>query len=75
MSRPQQPSNPPSNPPGPLGAAAMLRRLLDAVEEGDLDAPGSHGARLLRRMEGAAAALELKPSGPKSVKEGGKSEK
>lgn len=39
-------------------AAGMLRRLLAAVEEGDLDAPGSHGARLLRRMEGALAAWE-----------------
>lgn len=34
----------------------MLRRLLTAVEEGDIDAPGSHGARLLRRMEGAVIA-------------------
>jgi hypothetical protein len=39
-------------------AAEALRRLLDAEERGELDAPGSQGARLLRRMEGAAAGLE-----------------
>jgi hypothetical protein len=39
-------------------AAVLLRRLLDAVEEGRLDASSSHGARLLRRIEGAVLALE-----------------
>ena len=38
--------------------ARMLRRLLDAVEAGELGAGGSRGARPLRRMEGAATALE-----------------
>lgn len=36
----------------------MLRRQLEAVERGELDAPGSQGARLLRRIEGAVIALE-----------------
>lgn len=39
--------------------AALLRRLLDEVEAGRLDAPGSAGARLLRRLEGAATAFEV----------------
>jgi len=39
-------------------AAAMLRRQLEAVQRGELDAPGSHGARLLRRLEGVVIALE-----------------
>lgn len=40
-------------------AATMLRRLLEAIEHGELEAPGSQGARLLRRMEGAIAALDI----------------
>src|SRR5687767_14881586 len=44
-------------------AAAALGRLLDAVERGELDAPGSHGARLLRRMEGAVAGLVVAAPG------------
>lgn len=39
-------------------AAVMFRRLIEAVERGDLDAGGSQGRRLLRRMEGAATALD-----------------
>lgn len=40
-------------------AAEMLRMLLDAQARGDLEAPGPQGARLARRMEGAATALEI----------------
>ncbi len=39
-------------------AAAMLRRLLEKVERGELEAKGGQGARLLRRLEGAATAWE-----------------
>jgi hypothetical protein len=42
--------------------AALLRRLLAEVSAGRLDAPGAAGPRLVRRMEGAAAALEVAPS-------------
>ncbi len=38
-------------------AAAVLRRLLDAVERGDIRADGSLGAGIVRRLEGAIAAL------------------
>lgn len=40
-------------------AAAVLRRLLDAVEAGDLDADGPKAARVVRQLYGAAAALEV----------------
>jgi hypothetical protein len=49
-------------------AAAMLRQLLDVVERGELDAPGSQGARLLRRIEGAVAGLEA--ASPQEGEEG-----
>lgn len=39
-------------------AAAMLREVIEAVDAGDLDAPGPQGARLLRRMEGAVVAWD-----------------
>ena len=48
-------------------AAAVLRRLLDAVDDGQLDAPGSQGARLLRRMEGAVAAWEAEVEAARRV--------
>jgi len=38
--------------------AALLRRLFDAVERGELDADTPQGRRLLTYLEGAAAALE-----------------
>ena len=41
-----------------LAAAALLRRILVAVEEGELEAKGPRAMALLRRVEGAAAALE-----------------
>jgi hypothetical protein len=41
--------------------ATLLRRLLAEVSEGRLEAPGAAGERLIRRMEGAAAALEVAP--------------
>lgn len=40
-------------------AAAMLRRVAEAVEEGELDAPPGPARKLLARIEGAATALEV----------------
>ena len=45
--------------PEPADAAAVLRRVLAAVDAGDLDAGRSQARTLLRRMEGAAAALQV----------------
>jgi hypothetical protein len=39
-------------------AADLLRRLLAAVESGELDASSSSARRLLRRVEGAISVLE-----------------
>lgn len=39
-------------------AAAMLRRVLDAVERGELDAKGGRAVASMRQIEGAVAALE-----------------
>jgi hypothetical protein len=39
-------------------AAALLRRLLDAVEDGELEATTPRAVALVRRIEGAAVALE-----------------
>lgn len=39
-------------------AAEMLRRLLAAVEDDNLSADGPAGAGLVRRIEGALAALD-----------------
>ena len=39
-------------------AAAMLRRLLDAVDTGTLTVGTLNGVALVRRMEGAAVAFE-----------------
>ena len=39
--------------------AAMLRRLLDAVDRGELTASTPQALALMRRMEGAAATLEV----------------
>jgi hypothetical protein len=41
-----------------IETAEVLRRLLDAVEAGELDASSAQGARMLRRIEGAALTLE-----------------
>jgi len=38
--------------------AELLRRVLDLVEAGELSAESSQAKRLLRRIEGAAAALD-----------------
>jgi hypothetical protein len=40
-------------------AAAMLRRILAAVEAGELTVGTPQGLALMRRMEGAAAAFEV----------------
>jgi hypothetical protein len=39
-------------------AVTALRRLLDAIEEGEIDADGPKGRALHRRLEGAVAAWE-----------------
>ncbi len=39
-------------------AGTLIRRVLEAVERGELEAGGTHGVALLRRLEGAAVALE-----------------
>lgn len=52
----------PSTPAGVDGVqaetAAMLRRLLEAVERGELAAGGARGVALVHRLEGAVVALE-----------------
>lgn len=40
-------------------AAQVLRRLLLAVEAGELEAKDSHAKALLRRVEGAVVGLEV----------------
>ncbi len=42
-----------------LEAAAALRHLLEAVERGDIDASTGSERRMVRRLEGAVAALEV----------------
>jgi hypothetical protein len=39
-------------------AAAMLRRVLEAVERGELEGESSQARALVRRIEGAVVALE-----------------
>lgn len=39
-------------------AAAMVRRLLEAVDRGELDANSGQAVALVRRLEGAALAWE-----------------
>jgi hypothetical protein len=39
-------------------AAQVLRRLLAAVEAGELDVDGPLGTAVVRQLQGAAAALE-----------------
>jgi hypothetical protein len=47
-------------PPADLApAAALLRQLLAAVEAGTIEATTPNARALLRRLEGAAAAVEL----------------
>jgi hypothetical protein len=43
--------------PDPAEAAAGLRRVLIAVDAGDVDAASAQARGLLRGMEGATAAL------------------
>lgn len=40
-------------------AAALLRRVLDAVDRGELAADGPAAVAVVRRCEGAAIALEV----------------
>ncbi len=39
-------------------AALVLRRLLDAVQSGELEAESAHARVLLRQLQGAVAGLE-----------------
>lgn len=39
-------------------AAALLRRLLALIDSGELDAGSGHAQAMVRRIEGAAVALE-----------------
>lgn len=39
-------------------AAAMLRRVLEATERGDLEGESARARALVRRIEGAVVALE-----------------
>jgi hypothetical protein len=51
-------------------AAAAIRRLLDAVERGEISADSPQERRMLRRLEGAAAAWTADEKPPtKSVEE------
>jgi hypothetical protein len=43
-------------------AAAALRRLLEAVDAGEIEADTPQARRLLRRLEGAQAAWEVENS-------------
>jgi hypothetical protein len=47
----------------PIEAAAAIKRLLDAVDRGEIEADTPQARRLVRRLEGAFAAWksELKP--------------
>jgi hypothetical protein len=56
-----------SEPADLADAAAVLRQLLAAVAEGQLEAKGPAGARTLRRIEGAVAALEAAGTSPRPV--------
>lgn len=49
-----------------IATAAILRRLLDAVARGELEASTPRGRALLNYMAGAAAALEADQPAPKS---------
>jgi hypothetical protein len=49
-----------------LAAADALRRVLDAVETGELAEGGPKGAALRRRLDGALLALEALVSEPSS---------
>lgn len=44
-------------------AAAVLRRVLLAVEAGELEAVGPVGAGMLRQLQGAVAALKTASAG------------
>jgi hypothetical protein len=48
-----------------VGAANVIRRLLAAVEEGEIEADTPQARRLLRRLEGAVGAWESE--GPKGT--------
>jgi hypothetical protein len=52
-----------------IEAAAMLRRLLALVEAGELEATTPTARAVLRRIEGAAIAVELAAGLPPSVAE------
>ena len=41
-----------------IEAAAVIHRLLDAIDKGEIDADGPKGRALHRRLEGVVAAWE-----------------
>lgn len=45
-------------------SAALLRRVLDAVDNGDLAADGPAAVAVVRRLEGALLAVEAMDPGP-----------
>lgn len=53
-----------------LEAAEGIRRLLDLVEQGEIEADSPQARRLLRRLEGAQAALEADQVGKSGAAEG-----
>lgn len=55
---------------GVIELRELLDRLLEAVKAGELDASSSRAKALLRRLEGARAALdEVTPKRTKTLKE------
>jgi hypothetical protein len=48
----------------PEDALTLLRAVLAAVESGELEATSGHARALLRRLEGAAMALEALEAKP-----------
>ena len=41
-----------------IEAAALLRRLLELIDSGDMEAASGQAQAMVRRIEGAATALE-----------------
>ncbi len=48
-------------------AAALLRRVLDAVDRGELAADGPAAVAVVRRCEGAVIALEVDRRRPRTT--------
>ena len=64
-------NRPRSNPaPSPAEVAALLRRVVAAVEDGTLDASSSRARRLLRRLDQVADAFDTLAIADSSADEG-----